>query len=101
MSRFDPLHEAMPWRAPALPRLRPWHVYLLFFCWTLFSLYVYSRFSTLGAGVTWRTPWKAKLSVGAENLMSRGKNPFGVQDTRPPLDQDQGRVPYVRYQQDL
>ena len=60
-----------------------------------------SRYSTLGAGVTWRTPWKAKLSVGAENLMSRGKNPFGVQDTRPPLDQDQGRVPYVRYQQDL
>jgi hypothetical protein len=60
-----------------------------------------SRYSTLGAGVTWRTPWKAKLSVGAENLMSRGKNPFGVQDARPAQEQDQGRVPYVRYQQDL
>lgn len=48
MSRFDPLNDAMPWRAPAMPRLRAWHVYLLFFCWTLFSLYVYSRFSTLG-----------------------------------------------------
>jgi hypothetical protein len=60
-----------------------------------------SRFSTLGAGVTWRTPWKAKLSVGAENLMSRGKNPFGVQDVRPVQDKDEGRVPYVRYQQDL
>ncbi len=60
-----------------------------------------NRYSTLGAGVTWRTPWKAKLSVGAENLMSRGKNPFGV-DTRPaPGTQDEGRVPYVRYQQDL
>jgi hypothetical protein len=61
-----------------------------------------SRYTTLGAGVTWRTPWKAKLSVGAENLMSRGKNPFGVQDARPVRgDDDEGRVPYVRYQQDL
>lgn len=61
-----------------------------------------SRYTTLGAGVTWRTPWKAKLSVGAENLMSRGKNPFGVQDARPAQgNDDEGRVPYVRYQQDL
>jgi hypothetical protein len=60
-----------------------------------------SRYSTLGAGVTWRTPWKAKLSVGADNLMSRGKNPFGPQDVRPAAEKDEGRVPYVRYQQDL
>lgn len=60
-----------------------------------------SRYSTLGAGVTWRTPWKAKLSVGADNLMSRGKNPFGPQDARPAAEKDEGRVPYVRYQQDL
>ena len=61
-----------------------------------------SRYTTLGAGVTWRTPWKARLSVGAENLMSRGKNPFGVQDARPAQgNDDEGRVPYVRYQQDL
>jgi hypothetical protein len=60
-----------------------------------------SRYSTLGAGVTWRTPWKAKVSVGAENLMSRGKNPFGTQDARPAQTDDEGRVPYVRYQQDL
>lgn len=61
-----------------------------------------SRYTTLGAGVTWRMPWKAKLSVGAENLMSRGKNPFGVQDARTSQgNDDEGRVPYVRYQQDL
>lgn len=61
-----------------------------------------NRFSTLGAGVTWRTPWKAKVSVGAENLLSRGKNPFGLQDARPGIvPADEGRVPYVRYQQDL
>jgi hypothetical protein len=60
-----------------------------------------SRFSTLGAGVTWRTPWKAKLSVGADNLITRGKNPFGLPDTRVNPNADEGRVPYVRYQQDL
>lgn len=27
---------------------RPWHVYTIFFLWTLFSLYLYTRFSTLG-----------------------------------------------------
>jgi hypothetical protein len=59
-----------------------------------------SRYSTLGAGVTWRTPWKAKLSVGADNIVTRGKNPFGLPDARTD-NTDEGRVPYVRYQQDL
>ena len=59
-----------------------------------------SRYSTVGAGVTWRTPWKAKLSVGADNIVTRGKNPFGLPDARPD-NTDEGRVPYVRYQQDL
>ena len=60
-----------------------------------------SRYSTLGAGVTWRTPWKAKLSVGADNIVTRGKNPFGLPDAREAQGEDEGRVPYVRYQQDL
>jgi hypothetical protein len=59
-----------------------------------------SRYGTLGAGVTWRTPWKARLSVGADNLVTRGKNPFGLPDART-AEEDEGRVPYVRYQQDL
>jgi hypothetical protein len=59
-----------------------------------------SRYSTVGAGVTWRTPWKAKLSVGADNLVTRGKNPFGLPDARAD-NTEEGRVPYVRYQQDL
>jgi hypothetical protein len=58
-------------------------------------------FSTLGAGVTWRTPWRAKLSVGADNLVTRGKNPLGLPDNEPAEQEDEGRVPYVRYQQDL
>jgi hypothetical protein len=60
-----------------------------------------SRYSTLGAGVTWRTPWKARLSVGADNIVTRGKNPFGLPDAREVDEEDEGRVPYVRYQQDL
>jgi len=60
-----------------------------------------SRFATLGAGVTWRMPWKARLSVGADNLITRGKNPFGLPDQRGVENEDEGRVPYVRYQQDL
>jgi hypothetical protein len=59
-----------------------------------------NRYSTLGAGVTWRTPWRAKLSVGADNLVTRGKNPFGLPDVSN-TSAEEGRVPYVRYQQDL
>jgi hypothetical protein len=59
------------------------------------------RFSTVGAGVTWRTPWRARVSVGAENLLTRGKNPFGLPDDRSTDEDEEGRVPYVRYQQDL
>lgn len=51
----------------------------------------------LGLGLTWRTPWSGQLTVGAENVVSRGKNPFspGISE------QDEGTVPYVRYEQDL
>jgi hypothetical protein len=59
-----------------------------------------ARYATLGAGVTWRMPWKARLSVGADNIVTRGKNPFGLPDARTATE-DEGRVPYVRYQQDL
>jgi hypothetical protein len=58
-------------------------------------------YSTLGAGVTWRTPWKARVSVGADNLLTRGRNPFGLPDGQAIDEDEEGRVPYVRYQQDL
>ncbi len=58
-------------------------------------------YQSLGAGVTWRTPWRAKLSVGADNLITRGKNPFGLPDPRVAPNADEGLTPYVRYQQDL
>ncbi len=52
----------------------------------------------LGVGLTWRTPWSGQLTVGADNLVTRGKNPFS-----PSTDgkQDEGAIPYVRYEQDL
>ena len=48
----------------------------------------------------WRTPWNASLSVGARNVLN---NPApasnGLSDAE--LENFFGRVPYVRYRQDL
>lgn len=51
----------------------------------------------VGLGLTWRTPWNGQLSVGADNVITRGKNPFAPKGS----ESDEGTVPYVRYQQDL
>jgi hypothetical protein len=56
-------------------------------------------YGTLGLGLTWRTPWSGRLTVGAQNLLSTGQNPVAP---RAKADERvEGRVPYVRYQQDL
>ena len=55
------------------------------------------QWSGLGLGLTWRTPWSGQLTVGAENVVTRGKNPFSPSNS----DRDEGTVPYVRYEQDL
>lgn len=55
----------------------------------------------LDIGFTWRTPWQARLTIGAQNLVTRGNsNPWGLPDDDA-AEAAQGRVPYVRYQQDL
>jgi hypothetical protein len=51
----------------------------------------------LGLGLTWRTPWNGQLSIGADNVITRGRNPL----TPAGINSDEGTVPYVRYQQDL
>lgn len=56
------------------------------------------RFGSLGLGLSWRTPWSGQLTVGADNLVTRGKNPFAPPATG---TEDEGAVPYVRYEQDL
>jgi hypothetical protein len=50
-----------------------------------------------GVGLTWRTPWSGKLTVGADNLVTRGRNPFAPSRS----SEDDGAVPYVRYEQEL
>ena len=56
------------------------------------------KWEGLGVGMTWRTPWRGQLSVGADNLVTRGKNPFAPADAD---GETEGTVPYVRYEQDL
>ncbi len=51
----------------------------------------------LGLGLTWRTPWSGQLTVGADNVVTRGRNPFSLQNETA----EEGTVPYVRYEQDL
>ncbi|RBG47078.1 hypothetical protein BRM49_01725, partial [Xanthomonas oryzae pv. oryzae] len=55
------------------------------------------KWEGLGLGLTWRTPWSGQLTVGAENVISRGKNPFAPSNE----SSSDGTVPYVRYEQDL
>ena len=55
------------------------------------------RWEGLDLGLSWRTPWRGQLSVGAENVVTRGRNPFAPRSD----DKDEGAIPYVRYQQDL
>lgn len=55
------------------------------------------KWEAFGLGLSWRTPWSGQLTVGADNVVTRGKNPFA-----PSANQDdEGAVPYVRYEQDL
>ncbi|MEO8010929.1 MAG: hypothetical protein ABI650_04725 [Dokdonella sp.] len=55
------------------------------------------RWSGLDLGVSWRTPWRGEVSVGAQNLWS------APLDSSPARDADsiQSRMPYVQYRQDL
>ncbi|HYG06583.1 MAG TPA: hypothetical protein VD865_09235 [Stenotrophomonas sp.] len=55
------------------------------------------KWQGLGLGLTWRTPWSGQLTVGAENIVTRGKNPFAPNND----SNSDGTVPYVRYEQDL
>ncbi len=55
------------------------------------------KWEGVGLGLTWRTPWSGQLTVGAENVITRGKNPFSPRNE----SNDEGAIPYVRYEQDL
>jgi hypothetical protein len=59
--------------------------------------------TTFDVHFTWRTPWNANLSVGASNVMNAGADNAGNTDNQPvdPFESIYGRIPYVRYKQDL
>jgi hypothetical protein len=59
-----------------------------------------AKWEGLGIGLTWRTPWSGQLSVGADNVITRGKNPFSL-GNNDDGQADDGAVPYIRYEQDL
>lgn len=55
------------------------------------------RWGGLDLGVSWRTPWRGEVTVGAQNLWSVPLDPPAARDS----DASQARVPYVQYRQDL
>jgi len=59
--------------------------------------------ATFDVHFTWRTPWNANLSVGASNVLNSGaRDPADVKNQpADPLESIYGRIPYVRYKQDL
>jgi len=59
--------------------------------------------TTFDVHFTWRAPWNANLSVGTNNLLNAGSEDNGKPDSglQDPFESVYGRIPYVRYQQDL
>ena len=59
--------------------------------------------TTFDVHFTWRAPWNANLSVGTTNVLGAGNGDKGKTETRlhDPFEAVYGRIPYVRYQQDL
>jgi hypothetical protein len=58
--------------------------------------------STFDVHFTWRTPWNANLSVGTSNVLGAGIDD-GRSNSKSAdrFESIYGRIPYVRYQQDL
>lgn len=61
------------------------------------------RQATFDVHFSWRAPWNASLSVGASNVLGAGSDDSLVGDNPlvDPLESIYGRIPYVRYKQDL
>jgi hypothetical protein len=56
--------------------------------------------SALDIGLSWRTPWRGELSVGAKNVLGTDTAAWPLAEL-PEIENSSARVPYVRYQQDL
>ncbi len=59
--------------------------------------------ATFDVHFTWRAPWNASVSVGASNVLGAGTEDTPATDTSlaDPFESIYGRIPYVRYKQDL
>lgn len=59
--------------------------------------------TTFDVHFTWRAPWNADLTVGASNILNAGSDNSASLENQPvdPLESIYGRIPYVRYKQDL
>ena len=58
--------------------------------------------ATFDVYFTWRTPWNANLSVGTTNVLNSGaEDKSKTENGLDPFESIYGRIPYVRYQQDL
>jgi len=62
--------------------------------------YPNAYWSGIDIGVSWRTPWRGQLTVGARNVVSRNDEGDAPAAARV-LDDTSARTPYVRYKQDL
>lgn len=60
-----------------------------------------SSFNGVDIGLSWRAPWRAEFSLGAENVLSSGRPNLLPNPPRNPIDNSAERTPYVRYKQDL
>lgn len=60
-----------------------------------------THWSGLDLGISWRTPWSAEISFGAENLLGRGNTSLLPSPPSTNTDESAARTPYVRYRQDL
>ena len=60
-------------------------------------------FSTFDVHFSWRAPWNASVIVGASNLLNSGVDDSNSADSKmaDPFEAVYGRIPYVRYKQDL
>jgi hypothetical protein len=61
------------------------------------------RQATFDVHFSWRAPWNASVSVGASNVLGAGSDDLPVNENplADPLESIYGRIPYVRYKQDL
>ncbi len=55
------------------------------------------RWSGVDLGLSWRTPWRGEVTVGAQNVWSAQLDAAAPRESDP----SQARMPYVQYRQDL